>query len=57
MWILPCFGEKIDEQSRMIAALVVCTASALRIEQEKHVHGRTTPSFIEFELLVGVFFG
>lgn len=55
MWILPCFDEKIDEQSRMIAAPVVRTASALGIEQEKHVHGRITPSFIEFKLLVGVF--
>lgn len=55
MWILPCFGEKNDDQSTMIAALVVRTASALGIEQEKHVHGRTIPSFIEFKLLVGFF--
>lgn len=56
MWILPCFGEKIDDQSTMIAALVVRTASALGIEQEKHMRGRTTPSFIEFKSLVRVFF-
>lgn len=56
MWVLPCFAEKIDDQSRMIAALVVRTASTLGMEQEKHVHGRITPSFIEFKLLVGLGF-
>lgn len=56
MWILPCFGEKIDDQSTVIAALEVRTASTLGREQEKHVHGRMTPSFIEFKILVGFIF-